>query len=86
MANIQKSVSEKEEVYHLPAMMAVQFRVWEWQYNQSALDRIITEVSKNIPEFGYSIIVFQPHDLFQTDQSGIILDTGLLKSTGVHDL
>jgi len=62
-------------------MVVVQFRVREWQYNQSALDRIITEVSKNIPEFGYSIIVFQPQDLVQTDKSGITLDTGLLKST-----
>jgi hypothetical protein len=26
-ANIQKSVSEKEEVYHLPGMVVVHFRV-----------------------------------------------------------
>ena len=60
-------MSEKEEVYHLPGMVVVQF--------------LFFEVSKNIPEFGYSIIVFQPQDLVQTDKSGITLDTGLLKST-----
>jgi hypothetical protein len=35
---------------------------------------------------GYPFIVFQPHDLVQTNKNGIILDTGLLKSTGVHGL
>jgi len=31
-------------------------------------------------------MVFQPQGLVQTNKNGIILDTGLLKSTGVHDL
>jgi hypothetical protein len=29
ISNIQKSLSEKEEVYHLPGMVVVQFRVRE---------------------------------------------------------
>lgn len=87
MANIQKSVPEKEEAYHLLGMVVVQFKEYE---NGSTIkvptDRIITEVSKNTAEFGYWIIVFQPQDLVQTDKNGIILNTALLYSTGVHDL
>ncbi|MPZ06724.1 MAG: hypothetical protein GEU26_09990 [Nitrososphaeraceae archaeon] len=87
MANIQKSVPEKEEVYHLPGMVVVQFKEYEdGSTIKVPTDRIITEVSKNTAKFGYSIIVFQPHDLVQTDKNGIILDTGLLNSTGVYDL
>jgi len=40
MANIQTSVPEKEEVYHLPGMVVVQFREYE---NESTLKVRSTE-------------------------------------------
>jgi hypothetical protein len=40
MANIQKAVPEKEEVYHLPGMVVVQFREYE---NESTLKVRSTE-------------------------------------------
>ena len=49
-------------------------------------DAILSNVSKNIAEFGYSIIVFHPQDLVQTDKNGMILEGGVLNSTEVQDL
>ena len=40
VANIQKSVPEKEEVYHLPGMVVVQFREYE---NESTIKVPSTE-------------------------------------------
>jgi peptidoglycan/xylan/chitin deacetylase (PgdA/CDA1 family) len=83
--SIQGGGPSDNEVYHLPGL--VQFKDY---INGSMVkvprDTILSNVSKNIAEFGYSIIVFHPQDLVQTDKSGMILDGGILNSTEVQDL
>lgn len=85
MTSFQKATPPDKEVYHLPGM--VQFKNYE---NGSMVkvshDRIMSEVSKNIAEYGYSIIVFHPQDLVQTDKYGKVLDSRMLNATEVQDL
>lgn len=85
ITSFQKATPPDKEVYHLPGM--VQFKNYE---NGSMVkvphDRIISEVSKNIAEYGYSIIVFHPQDLVQMDKNGKVLDSRMLNATEVQDL
>jgi peptidoglycan/xylan/chitin deacetylase (PgdA/CDA1 family) len=83
--SIQRGSPRDNEVYHLPGL--VQFKDY---INGSMVkvprEAILSNVSKNIAEFGYSEIVFHPQDLVQTDKNGMILDGGVLNSTEVQDL
>jgi hypothetical protein len=54
--------------------------------NKFPTDKIPSEVSNNIEEFGYSIIVFHPQDLVQSAKNGTILNSGGLNSTEIDDL
>jgi peptidoglycan/xylan/chitin deacetylase (PgdA/CDA1 family) len=83
--SIQRGSPRDNEVYHLPGL--VQFKDY---INGSMVkvprEAILSNVSKNIAEFGYSEIVFHPQDLVQIDKNGMILDGGVLNSTEVQDL
>ena len=85
ITSLQRAAPENNEVYHLPGM--VQFKDY---INGSMVkvprETILSNVSENIAEFGYSIIVFHPQDLVQTEKNGMILNGGVLNSTEVQDL
>jgi peptidoglycan/xylan/chitin deacetylase (PgdA/CDA1 family) len=83
---LQNAVSpENQEVYFLPGM--VQFKDYvNGSIVKVPLDRILSQVSKNMGEFGYAVIVFHPQDLVQVNMNGEILDSGALNSTEVQDL
>ena len=49
--------------------------------NKFPTDKIPSEVTNNIEEFGYSIIVFHPQDLVQSAKNGTILNSGGLNPT-----
>lgn len=83
--SIQRAAPRDNEVYHLPGL--TQFKDYiNGSMVKEPQDMILSNVSKNIAEFGYSIIVFHPQDLVQTDKNGKILDGGVLNSTEVQDL
>lgn len=85
MTSRQKSMPENNKVYHLPGM--VQFKDYKnGSMVKVPIDTILSNVSRNMAEFGYSIIVFHPQDLVQTDKNGIIISGGVLNSTEVQDL
>ena len=67
------------EVFHLPGMVTFKGYVDEVPI-KVPIDKIISEVSKNMAEFGYSVIVFHPQDLVQINNSD------LLNSTEMDDL
>ena len=54
--------------------------------NKFPTDKIPSEVTNNIEEFSYSIIVFHPQDLVQSAKNGTILNSGGLNSTEIDDL